>query len=261
MSGINALAIRFWTEFDAKLNPGLFLVDNSGNVIFDEIGRPKRLISQKLRDAVGNVFGLDRAFIGNYDRLTGKLNVEDFVYAVNSLGIEEDIKMLSQKQLEIIKNYFTIDNSDLRDAFEYFGQGSLYDSQHDSLRVSRHPNTGEFIPYRVHMADGPGVYGIWHTFIRASTLLRIEGIDVKSWIEIDRLLALAYMIHYTVKPLQSFQFPGGDSAEHIPLKQTTAWRDENIHLIDSWRTSVYKANSDELDKILGRSYYFQSPFD
>lgn len=121
-----------------------------------------------------------------------------------------------------------------------------------------HPITGEIIPYRIHMADGAGIYGRWHTSIRSSILL---GIEEKSWIEIDRLLAVAYMIHYTVKPLQSYQFPGGDSPENIPPKQTNAWRDENIHLIESWRISISKANSDELDKILGRSYFFESPFD
>jgi hypothetical protein len=57
-----------------------------------------------------------------------------------------------------------------------------------------HPITGEIIPYRIHMADGAGIYGRWHTFIRSSILL---GIEEKSWIEIDRLLlAVAYMIHY-----------------------------------------------------------------
>jgi len=199
--------------------------------------------------------------VGNYDRLTGTLNVENFASMINSLPIEKDITMLCDKQLEIIGNHFAIGNSDFRDVFEYFGQGCLYDSEHDSLRVSLNPYTRQFVPYRVHIADGHGVYGRWHAFIRAATLLSTDKIDVTSWIEIDKLLALAYMIHYTIKPLQSFEFPGGDSPDHIPIKQRITWRYENIHLIDLWRTYVANANSDELDKVLGRSFYRQSPFD
>jgi hypothetical protein len=192
--------IDFWTDFDDKFNPGPILVDNSGNVIVDENGELKRRISRDIYDPLMRVLQLDGVFVSNYDRLTGKLNVENFRQAINP-NINKDLKMLSQEQLKIIKKYFTIGKSDLRDAFEYFGQGSLYDSTHDFLRMYEHPITGEIIPYRIHMADGSGIYGTWHTFIRASILL---GIEEKSWIEIDRLLAVAYMIHYTVKPLQSY---------------------------------------------------------
>jgi hypothetical protein len=44
------------------------------------------------------VIQLDGVFLLNYDRLTGKLNVENFRQAINP-NIDKDLKMLSQKQI------------------------------------------------------------------------------------------------------------------------------------------------------------------
>ena len=92
------------------------------------------------------------------------------------LNIVDDFKSLTNEQLKIISRSFAIDNdndNNLRDAFEYFGQGSIYDSKHDSQRSMIDGGTGK-LRYRVHMVDGAGVYGRWHSFIRASILFKIE---------------------------------------------------------------------------------------
>jgi len=91
--------IDFWTEFDDKFNPGPILVDKSGNVIFDENGEPKRRISRDISDPLMRVLQLDGVFVSNYDRLTAKLNVENFIQAIN-LNIDKDLKMLLQEQLK-----------------------------------------------------------------------------------------------------------------------------------------------------------------
>jgi hypothetical protein len=161
----NMLHINFWTESDDKFNGAAVLTDNNGNILFNKNGQPKRRICQNILDLMIRVaLPLDNAFLQNYDPLKGTLNVENFGRAVNVLDIKEDVKMLSHEQLEIIKRYYTIGESNLRDAFEYFGQGSLYDSAHDFIRMYERPSTGEIVPYRVHMADGFGIYGSWHAF-------------------------------------------------------------------------------------------------
>ncbi len=232
---------------------------DDGNVIRDNDGNPKRRISQDIYDAIMRVIQLDGVFIQNYDRLSGILDVEKFGEESRALNIAEYIRTLTNEQLGIINRYFTNDNdNNLRDVFEYFGQGSIYDSNHDSQRNMLNRDTGNLVRYRVHMADGPGVYGRWHSFIRCSILL---GIEEEKWRKLDRLLAIAYIIHYNVKPIQSHEFPGGDRPENIPNKQRVSWREENFGLLESWRDYVSNANSEGLDKILGRSFYYQSPLD
>ena len=89
--------IDFWTEFDDKLNAWPILVDNSGNVIFDENGKPKRRISRDIYHPLMRVIQLDGVLLLNYDRFTGKLNVENFRQAINP-NIGKDLKMLSKNK-------------------------------------------------------------------------------------------------------------------------------------------------------------------
>jgi hypothetical protein len=249
----------FWTEFDDRFNPGFVVIGDDGNVILDDDGTPKRRISKDILEPYSRVYPLYGIFTQNYNRSSGKLDVEKFSQESTDLNIAEDVRTLTNEQLGIISSHFNIDNdSNLSDAFEYFGQGSIYDPEHDSQRVMINRDTGNLTRFRVHMADGPGVYGRWHAFIRSSILL---GIEQEIWIKLDRLIAIAYIIHFAVNPLQSFQFPGGDGPENIPAKQRYSWREENTELLDSWRDHASKANLEELDKILGRSFYYQSPFD
>jgi hypothetical protein len=251
--------VTFWNEFDDRFNPGFVLLGDDGNAILDNDGNPKRRISEGIFNSIRRVFQLEGIFIRNYNRISDKLDTEGFGRESTDLNIEDDLKSLTNEQLKIISRYFSIDNdNNLRDAFEYFGQGSIYDSEHDSQRSMIDSRTGKLVRYRIHMADGAGVYGRWHSFIRASILFKIEE---EIWLKLDRLLACAYIIHYTVSPIQSDQFPGGDAIENIPSKQKSSWREENIELLKSWREYVSKSNLDELDKILGRSFYNQSPFD
>ena len=61
------------------------------------------------------------------------MDIEKFSQESRDLNIAEDVRTLTNEQLKIINRYFTIDNDyNLRDAFEYFGQGSIYDSEKET---------------------------------------------------------------------------------------------------------------------------------
>ena len=137
-------------------------------------------------------------------------------------------------------------------ASESFGQGALYDTGHDDERIASHDGK----TYRVHMADGMGVYGIWHSFIRAAM---VQGADVERWIEFDRLVALSYLIHSKINPIQSFQFPGGDDPSNSPLKQRLDWTGIG-EILDQCRPIGLVNSFDELDRILLNAFFGRYPF-
>ena len=66
---------EFWTEFDDRFNPRFVLIDNNGNIILDEHGKPKRRIDKDILARLMGVLQLDTVFVRNYDRSTGKLNI------------------------------------------------------------------------------------------------------------------------------------------------------------------------------------------
>jgi hypothetical protein len=154
---------------------------------------------------------------------------------------------LSKDQLNIIDNHFQRNEEKERLAFEYFGQGALYDMQHDRDRVGyRIPDAREFVTYRVHKIDGDGLYIIWHMVIRAAMAI---GALENPWLRISRHVALAYMINSKVNPKQSFEFPNGPGAENIPDNQKLSWRESNKNLLQDLRNHVNNATLDELDSI------------
>ena len=61
------------------------------------------LVERYKRSAYESTSARRSFFVSNYDRLTAKLNVENFIQAIN-LNIDKDLKMLLQEQLKIINN-------------------------------------------------------------------------------------------------------------------------------------------------------------
>ena len=51
------------------------------------------------------------------------------------------------------------------------------------------------------------------------------------WLELGRLVALAYLINLKVHPLQSFEFPNGSGPENIPNNQKLSWREDNKDML------------------------------
>lgn len=252
--------INFWVDFDDMSNPGLVMLNKKGQMKTKKDGTPKLRIKRKVLAELDRLVfnpqhAIDTFFQRIYDHNTRTLNFESFKEQIENENYKSEIESLSGRQLDIISKHFPRYNNTFRKAFEYFGQGALYDKDHDRRRTVLN-KTGDLVKYRVHMGDGPGIYGRWYAFISAAMLYNI---NVNDWLTISKALAVAYMIHYKVKPSQSFEFIGGDSPENIPDKQRPTWRDDNAIFLQECRDRVSNANIETLDSILGQSFRFASP--
>ena len=177
------VAINFWYEFDRPFNP---------------------LFDGELVPMVNDTAVLITDYNRSMNPINGTLDVEKFKNAVASRNIDQELRTLANKQLEIMtenslvdENFSDIDS--LQMAFEDFGQGVLYDRAHDDERTWKlpsgkprvHSETGNPMIFRIHMMDSHGSYRWWHTFIRAYVS---RGADINKWLAIDKLVALSYSI-------------------------------------------------------------------
>lgn len=82
-------------------------------------------------------------------------------------------------------------------AFEYFGQGLLFDDFSDvETNQPRRPSDD-----RVHMMDSIHFgYPRWHVFCRSASFI---GLDQDIWLKIDRLIGLTYALHMRLAPRRS----------------------------------------------------------
>ena len=236
---------NFWYMFDKKFNSGFFVVDDRLNPVRIN-GELQQIVDKEYRDKVGKVMsGSAASFNASYDPDTHTLDLSQFRNGIDNIG--SILLELSDDQLEIIDNHFQGDKEREQLAFEYFGQGALYDMQHDRERVGyRIPDATQFVPYRIHKMDGDGMYVIWCMVIRAAIA---AGALESRWLELGRLVALAYLINSKVHPKQSFDFPNGSGPENIPNNQKLSWREDNKDLLLDLRNRVNNASLSELDTI------------
>jgi hypothetical protein len=160
--------MEFWFEFD--------------NAFHTEIGQ----VSAEIADAegaVGPVTGLWRQHrgLGTYP--------EGFAAAVRP--VTSELLLLAEAQLAIMDRHFSGDAAAEQVAFEEFGQGIHFDP--------RRPVTD-----KVHKMDraangSTGGYHVWHAFIRAAVLV---GADAQRWLDLDRLVGLAWAIQTVAMPRQ-----------------------------------------------------------
>jgi hypothetical protein len=229
----------FWTEFDSKLNPGM-PPDQTPE---------KDKVNHFLSSPVVGYFSK------YFDRRSRTLNFEKFKEDTIKLQISDVILDLANVQVELFSEYLG-DQTLAQTAFECFGQGVLYDTNNDELRTAYSGETKKYEIFRVHMADATGVYGFWHAFIRAACVL---GTDEATWIEFDKLVALAYLIHSRIKPIQSFKFPRGDSLQNVPLKQRSDWMGIE-KVLEECRPMGLINSFEKLDHILGNAFFGYYPF-
>jgi hypothetical protein len=235
---------NFWYEFDKKFNGGFYKVDQNLKPIRIN-GELQTIADKNYIKMMGNVMGKTvNSFNTSYDKNMHRLDISKFKNKIKDIA--DDIRLLSDDQLGFINNYFHGNKENEQLAFEYFGQGVLYDMQHDNERVGPSPDSTEFVTYRVHKIDTDGMYRVWHMIIRATISLDIS-VDV--WLRIHRFIAIAYLLNSVVSPLQSFDFPSGPGPENIPEKQKISWRDNNGSLLENLRSRVQNASGDELDPV------------
>jgi hypothetical protein len=133
-------------------------------------------------------------------------------FVAEFLPVRKPLAVVAEAQLDVMHRFFGWNAAKLLSAFTDFGQGLLYDPR-------RYPGQ------RVHMMDypggtePPGAYHVWHSTIRAQTLM---GIAPKRWNGIDRLVGLAWAAQSLAKPVT-------DATDNQPLpravlaRQTVAW--------------------------------------
>jgi hypothetical protein len=170
----------FWYEFDRLFNPRFGEVPSD---IHNAERFESGLLSGWLTDR--NVMNI-RNYPHNFQNRT---NMSDEI--VSSIGL------LAENQLKVINEKLGGDDILIQKAFEYFGQGILFDDFLDGeTNQSRRPSDD-----RVHMMDSIHFgYPRWHVFCRSAGFI---GLDQDMWLKIDRLVGLAYALHMKLAPRRS----------------------------------------------------------
>jgi hypothetical protein len=188
--------IDFWYEFDLLFNPGF-------------LQTPSDILQ---------AYRFESSLLPNWLIERNKLNIQNypgnFIEKIKeSQDLIASIKLLAENQLKIFN--VKLENEEvLQTAFEYFGQGVLFDDLLDErTQLPRRPNEE-----KVHMMDTLHYgYPRWHVFCRSAVFM---GQDPDIWLKIDRLVALAYALHKKLTPQQSG--PDGkdpENPEHPDLVQ------------------------------------------
>lgn len=168
----------FWYEFDLLFN-GRF-----GRVPPD-IDEAYRLES-----------GLVLYWLADRDKSNMKHYPENFMSRLRQTEVTNSIRLLADNQLRIINEKLDHDMQ-LQKAFQYFGQGVLFDNFLDEeSNLPRRPDDE-----KVHMMDVIHFgYPRWHIFCRSAAFI---GLDQDTWLKINRLVGLAYALHMRLGPRQS----------------------------------------------------------
>ena len=167
----------FWYEFDRYFNPGF------GHT------PPDILQAYRFESGLLPSWLVDRNEV-NIQNYPG-----NFENRINqSPDLIKSIKLIATTQLDIINKKIGDDDDLLQRAFEYFGQGVLFDDSLDqTTQLPRRPN-GD----KVHMMDALNYgYPRWHVFCRSAVIV---GDDKDAWLRIDKLVALGYELHRKLKP-------------------------------------------------------------
>ena len=157
----------FWFEFD-----NAFLFQPAPEILqaYQQIGGP---------DAFRRLFVTTRAE-GTYPA----------AFEQRAQAARDGLLRLADAQLAIMDRHFPNEPDSLRQAFEDFGQGVLFDDRR---------NVGD----KVHKMDigGPQFppigYHRWHGFIRAAVA---AGADAERWLFLNRCLGLAWHVQSLARP-------------------------------------------------------------
>jgi hypothetical protein len=166
----------FWYEFDLFYNPGF------GQTPPD------------IREAYRFESGLLPNWLIDHSQANIKNYPANFMNRINeSSTLINSIKLIATTQSNMLNEKLE-DNDLLQKAFEYFGQGVLFDNALDQItQLPRRPN-GD----KIHMMDTLHYgYPRWHVFCRSAVFV---GNDKDAWLKIDRLVALGYELHKKLRP-------------------------------------------------------------
>ena len=208
------IIIDFWFNFDLLFNPGF--------------GR----VPQEIQDSYIHELQL----LQNWLIFRNLSNTQN--YPFNFINkIQSDSEMVNS--IKILCNYQRKEYNKLLDlsdgknmfdkGFEYFGQGILFDNTIDSnTNQPRRPDNE-----RIHMMDSLHFgYPRWYVFCRSAV---IAGEDDQFWLELSRLVALAYRLHMQLHPKQSIDGKDPKNQEHPEVVQQikSQFKDSTFEQLDS----------------------------
>ena len=185
MADTKTQASEFWFEFDNVFNPGFGQVSEEVFQAYEATDSPDGPL-QRWR----------------HHRRTGTYPDG---FRRDMQRAEEAHLFLARLQLELLDRHFGDDPGRMQEAFEYFGQGILFDDR-------RPP--GE----KIHKMDigGPASppvgYHRWHAFLRAAVFV---GADSERWLTVDRLVGLAWAIQSEARPEEDSPTNPGLPAERL----------------------------------------------
>ncbi len=150
----------------------------------------------------------------------------------------QGVRDLAELQLRIVDTHLGSEDA-IRESFEDFGQGVLFDA-----RPPRPPGR------RIHMMDGtPDTwvgYQRWHAFMRAAQLL---GGDAGRWLHMNRCMALAWAIQTEADPpVDVATNPGLPAARMAQLR--AAWMSFTPAKLD-WALANHRFRAPTLDILRG----------
>lgn len=191
MSGMNEgtderqRASDFWLEFDNAFNPGFGQVSDEVFDAYGAIDIPDGPV-QRWRHHRRNGTYPD-GFRQDMDR-----NRDAHLF-------------IAAKQLEFVDQHFGGDPGAERKAFEWFGEGVLFDD--------RRPPTEKVHKMDIGGPNDPPIgYHRWHACIRAAVMV---GADSERWLAIDRLVGLAWAIQSEARPEEDSPDNPGLPAERL----------------------------------------------
>jgi hypothetical protein len=203
----------FWYKFDLFFNPGF----------------------RQTPPAILQAYGLESSLLPNWLIDRNATNMQN--YPTNfadrikqSPDLIRSIELIAENQLNIINQNLGKDNNQLmQKAFEYFGQGVLFDDSLDEeTQLPRRP-----VGDKVHMMDSLHYgYPRWHVFCRSAVF---AGQDQDVWLKLDRVVALAYTLHQKVNP-------------KIDLDGKDPRNPEHTDIVDVLLPVIESAGFDQLDQ-------------
>ena len=175
--------LDFWYHFDLLFNPTFGQVPNDILQIYNNI---LSLPVQWLRDRSFN--GGDNYPANFSDRIRNTKEIVDSLKLLGNYQFDEYSKLIDSSG----------DKTNLQMAFEFFGQGILYDGYLDEkTHQPRRPNNE-----KVHMMDVLNVgYPRWYVFCRSAEIVGLN--DGEFWLDLARLVSVAFSLHSRLNPVQS----------------------------------------------------------
>ena len=207
------LFLDFWYRFDLLFNP-----------TFGQV-------SEEILQAYESILNLPISWLNDRSSNYGQEYPANFVSRIsNSKEIADSLKILGNYQaIEYEKLIESSGNkANLQKAFEFFGQGILYDNYLDEItRKPRRPDNE-----KVHMMDVVNVgFPRWYVFCRAAIMV---GLDIEFWTKIARLVSVAFSLHSKLNPKQSVngEDPQNKYSSALSKKYVSKFRNSDLDTLD-----------------------------